>query len=186
IVMVVAQSNPAAINGAVLQALGDKLNEMSTKDQPRLNAIMQKAEAFAAKPRLQPGMSMEVITAPVKEGSTKHAVIATLVQIDNDLNVSVPETIGVDLCMSVYVTPRAVNSLTEKFNVPMQYTKAGDKLAPVVVTYDATQDGTKHVHVNGHTARDGQVQPLSMIVPVDMPQKKAAPEGAAPKAPTQG
>lgn len=180
IVLVIAQSNPAAINANVLQALGEKLNEMAQKDKPRLDAILKAADAFSRKPRLQPGMSMEVITAPIAENSRTHAVIATLVEIDADFNVTVPESIEVDLCMALYVTPRAEQNLSETFNLPMNFTKAGAKLAPVVVTYDAAQDGVKHVHINGYTGRDGQVQPLSMVVPVEMPEKK--PE-AAPSAP---
>lgn len=181
-VVLMIQANPMAqmsLNQDVLKSLGDTMNDIAKNDKARMERIMQAAQELQNRPRVQPGLSLQVIGQPQDNGKDWD-IVATLVQVDDQYNVTVPETLDADICLSMYVSPREGDSLTETFNVPAQYFKAGSKIAPFVITQKEPTSGVKTVHVLGHIAAQGQVQPLAMLASFEV----GAPKGAAPKGPT--
>lgn len=167
-IAVIAQGNPmvaAQMNQDVLKSIFTTLNTIAQSDQARIQSIMQKAQAFQGKERLQPGISLQVVTERV---GNAWAAAAVLIEVDEDMNVKTLEKLDSDLYLGLYVTPRANRSLTDKFNVDMNFTAAGQKLKPVTIVSHG--DGNAQVHVRGHMqAADGRVQPIAAIVPVNVP-----------------
>ena len=167
-IAVIAQGNPmvaAQMNQDVLKSIFATLNDISKNDQPRIQSIMQKAQAFQGKERLQPGISLQVVTERV---GNAWAAAAVLIEVDEDMNVKALEKLDSDLYLGMYVTPRANRSLTDRFNMDVTYTAAGQTLEPVVVVTHGA--GAAQVHVRGHMqAADGRMQPIAAIVPVNVP-----------------
>jgi hypothetical protein len=178
-VVLLVQSNPMVqmqMNQDVLKSLGEKMNDIAQKDKARMDRIMKAAQDLQNKPRVEPGLSLQVIAQP-RDGSKDWDVVATLVQVDEQFNVTVPEKLDADVCLSLYVTPREGASLTEEFNVPTKFVAAGQKLAPFVISHAAPTDGRKTVHVNGHMAAQGRVQPIAMLAQFDVGTVAPAPKG---------
>lgn len=166
-IAVIAQGNPmvaAQMNQDVLKSIFTTLNTIAQNDPARIQSIMQKAQAFQSKERLQPGVSLQVVTERVGNAWTAAAV---LIEVDEDMNVKALDKLDSDLYLGLYVTPRANRSLTDKFNVDMTFTAAGQSLKPVVIVSDSA--GPAQVHVRGHMqAADGRMQPIAAIVPVNV------------------
>lgn len=166
-IAVIAQSNPmvaAQMNQDVLKSIFTTLNDIAQKDQPRIQSIMEKAQAFQSKERLQPGISLQVVTERV--GKT-WAAAAVLIEVDEDMNVKALDKLDSDLYLGLYVTPRANRSLTDKFNMDMTFTAAGQSLKPVTIVTD--NDGPAQIHVRGHMqAADGRMQAIVAIVPINV------------------
>ena len=182
--IVVLQSNPMfamVMNQDVMRALGEKLNDIAAKDQARMNAIMQAADAFSKKPRIQPGMSLQVV---VTKGPAPSTVVAFLTNVDENLDVSRVEKLDADLYLGMYVTPHQNRSLTGRFNMPVHYVMAGATVEPLVAEHYFAQ-GQNVIHVKGHMSRDGQMQAISMAVPFENNPAPAPKKDAGP-APTQG
>jgi hypothetical protein len=167
-IAVIAQGNPmvaSQMNQDVLKSIFGTLNDISKNDQPRIQSIMQKAQDFQSKERLQPGISLQVVTERV---GNAWAAAAVLIEVDEDMNVKALEKLDSDLYLGMYVTPRANRSLTDKFNMDMTYTAAGQTLEPVTIV--SRGDGAAQIHVRGHMqAADGRQQPIAVIVPVNVP-----------------
>ena len=178
-IAVVAQGNPmiaAQMNQDVLKSIFTTLNDISKNDQPRIQSIMQKAQAFQTKERLQPGLSLQLVSAELSPRVSRlFTVAAVLVSVDDDLNVAVLEKADFDTCLNIYVTPRNATP-TQVFNTAVQYTKAGDALKPLATTayYDEVNaQGEVSVHVNGHMLVNGKPSPVAMIATVKAPTQNA-------------
>lgn len=181
-IVVMTQANPMVaqmMDQDMLKTVFDTLNAMSQSDPARIQSIIQKAEAFQNKERLQPGVSLQVVAGAAGAG---WAAAAVLVQVDDDLNVSLLDKLDNDLYLGLYTAPHNNRSLTGKFNMEMNYTMAGQKLRPVtIVGHDGP--GTVQIHVRGHMQTpDGRMQPIAAIVPVTVGNApSAAPKPGTPQ-----
>jgi hypothetical protein len=75
--------------------------------------------------------------------------------VDSDMNVSIPQKLAFDLYISMHVAPRPDESLTHEFNVPANFSPAGQPAEPLVIPYKSVASGEKKVFLTVTAMRDG-------------------------------
>ncbi|PJB69769.1 MAG: hypothetical protein CO093_09665 [Alphaproteobacteria bacterium CG_4_9_14_3_um_filter_47_13] len=117
------------------------------------------------------------IDAPEGDYGEWHMAVVPIV-IDEDFNAKVAETLNYDFYISMEITPH--EGLSGKFNIPAQFTKAGDKYEPLTISTTVKPGDTpKILHVSGHQYENGRLM-NDIVFPkaVLRKQNQATPEFA--------
>lgn len=126
-------------------------------------------------PRIQLNTPTIDIAISEPEGNTGKWTLAVVpLIVDDKYNVKVADKLDFDLYLSAEITPH--QSLTSEFNIPGKMYKAGQKVEPLIVSHETTENGPQTmVHVRGHIYKDGAyVQPLEFP---PLPLEKQQPMG---------
>ncbi len=138
---------------------GRFLRELAASDKPRLFEIDEKLRRIVSADVIKPSMLFQVIVEPPAEDDD-WTVVVVPVKVDENLEVSVAPPFPSDLCLSVHVTPRTGESLSQQFNIPAIYIPEGEAIRPLAISYKPDSEGLKVVHVSGYVSRNDHVHPI--------------------------
>ena len=118
---------------------------------------------------------------PAEKGGAWTLVVAPLyVDVNND--VGLPDTLDMDLSLSLQVAPRPESSLSEEFNVPAMFIPAGQPARPLAINYTpASPEEPLTLLVQGYSTEQGLfgrgVSSFSIQKEFNAPERPKLPPG---------
>lgn len=160
------------------------LEKLSEDEPARLRSIVQIVRKDQMKMMmleqlpLTPGsLTLQCFTGKPEDEHGEWTFVAVPVMIGEDFKASIPETLPVEMQISLYVRPEGTrNSLSETFNCEAHCMPAGAAVSPTVLTYQPDGDGLKALHINAYFRQGDEVQPIHQISRFQIGPEEAQPD----------
>jgi|GEM_PF-4776792 len=133
------------------------LPELQKSDLARYQGVIEKVVKAMEKPPLEPGFPLiETLMLKPKNEGDDWVLLAVPVEINENYEVNLPESLACDISMVMEVSPRQDESLTHAFSVPALFLAEGTPAKPLAVSYAPKDDGPRKIMVSGRTSSEGR------------------------------